>query len=95
MTCLPNKFMCLMFLQSGSSLGETCIHFLPACIKAHGGRPGEVVAGKRLHLFLHILLDVNVKGGGFVGVDLGWMANLKLIDKQGKELVELKLQVLA
>jgi hypothetical protein len=29
------------------------------------------------------------------GDDLGWMANLKLIDKQGKELVELKLQVLA
>ncbi len=27
--------------------------------------------------------------------DLGRMANLKLIDKQGKELVELKLQVLA
>ncbi len=28
-------------------------------------------------------------------LDLGRMANLKLIDKQGKELVELKLQVLA
>ncbi len=27
--------------------------------------------------------------------DLGRMANLKLVDKQGKELVELKLQVLA
>ncbi len=27
--------------------------------------------------------------------DLGQMANLKLVDKQGKELVELKLQVLA
>ncbi len=27
--------------------------------------------------------------------DLGRMANLKLIDKQGKEFVELKLQVLA
>jgi hypothetical protein len=27
--------------------------------------------------------------------DLGLMANLKLVDKQGKELVELKLQVLA
>ncbi len=27
--------------------------------------------------------------------DLGRMANLRLIDKQGKELVELKLQVLA
>ena len=28
-------------------------------------------------------------------IDLGRMANLKLVDKQGKELVELKLQVLA
>ncbi len=28
-------------------------------------------------------------------MDLGWMANLKLVDKQGKELVKLKLQVLA
>jgi hypothetical protein len=28
-------------------------------------------------------------------LDLGQMANLKLVDKQGKELVELKLQVLA
>ncbi len=28
-------------------------------------------------------------------IDLGQMANLKLVDKQGKELVELKLQVLA
>jgi hypothetical protein len=27
--------------------------------------------------------------------DLGQMANLKLVDKRGKELVELKLQVLA
>ncbi len=27
--------------------------------------------------------------------DLGRMANLKLVDKQGEELVELKLQVLA
>ncbi len=67
-TCLPNKFMCLMFLQSRPSLGETCIHFLPARVKAHGERPGEVVAGKHLNLLPHILLDVNVKGGGFVGV---------------------------
>ena len=29
------------------------------------------------------------------GSDLGRMANLKLVDKRGKELVELKLQVLA
>jgi hypothetical protein len=29
------------------------------------------------------------------GFDLGQMANLKLVDKQDKELVELKLQVLA
>jgi hypothetical protein len=29
------------------------------------------------------------------GNDLGRMANLRLVDKQGKELVELKLQVLA
>jgi hypothetical protein len=29
------------------------------------------------------------------GTDLGRMANLKLVDKQGKELVELNLQVLA
>ncbi len=28
-------------------------------------------------------------------IDLGRMANLKLVDKRGKELVELKLQVLA
>jgi hypothetical protein len=28
-------------------------------------------------------------------IDLGWMANLKLVDKRGKELVELNLQVLA
>ncbi len=28
-------------------------------------------------------------------IDLGRMANLKLVDKQGKELVELTLQVLA
>ena len=28
------------------------------------------------------------------GHDLGQMANLKLVDKRGKELVELKLQVL-
>jgi hypothetical protein len=36
-------------------------------------------------------------GGGKLdcSVDLGRMANLKLVDKQGKELVELKLQVLA
>ena len=27
-------------------------------------------------------------------IDLGRMANLRLVDKQGKELVELKLQVL-
>ncbi len=33
---------------------------------------------------------------GRIGVpDLGQLANLKLVDKQGKELVELKLQVLA
>ena len=29
------------------------------------------------------------------GTDLGRMANLKLVDKRGKEIVELKLQVLA
>jgi hypothetical protein len=35
------------------------------------------------------------RGGVYGGGDLGWMANLKLVDKRGKELVELKLQVLA
>ncbi len=38
--------------------------------------------------------DGNKEGSGD-GNDLGRMANLKLVDKRGKKLVELKLQVLA
>ncbi len=42
------------------------------------------------------MVDGNCNGNGQrQRRDLGRMANLKLIDKQGKELVELKLQVLA
>jgi hypothetical protein len=57
-----------MFLQSRPSSGKICIYFLPAFVVAHGGGPGEVIAGQRLQNLLHIHLDVNVEGRVDVGV---------------------------
>jgi hypothetical protein len=65
----------------------------------------ECPASKKVHLkpdiVQYILGDQAPMDDLIIGkqtmhsLDLGRMANLKLVDKQGKELVELKLQVLA
>ncbi len=50
---------------------------------------------KAAYLVHHANFKYNINKMMRQEIDLGRMANLRLVDKRGKELVELKLQVLA